>query len=62
METISLQSCGYYYKFCGYGIVLWIVDIILFQAVDFRGMIAKRIALRLPKGDVATQERRRNKG
>ena len=36
METISLQSCGYYYKFCGYGIVLWIVDIILFQAVNFR--------------------------
>ena len=32
METISLQSCGYYCSSCGYGIALWIVDIILFQA------------------------------
>ncbi len=30
METISLQSCGYYFWSCG--IILWIVDIILFQA------------------------------
>ena len=32
METISLQSCGYYFWSCGYGIILWIVDTILFQA------------------------------
>ena len=32
METISLQSCGYYCISCGYGTALWIVDIILFQA------------------------------
>ena len=31
METISLQSCGYYFWSCGYGIILWIVDTILFQ-------------------------------
>ncbi len=30
METISL--CGYYCISCGYVIVLWIMDIILFQA------------------------------
>ena len=32
METISLQSCGYYFWSCGYGIILWSVDTILFQA------------------------------
>ena len=31
METISLQSCGYYFWSCGYGIILWIVDIIYFK-------------------------------
>ena len=32
METIYLQSCGYYFWFCGYEIILWTVDTILFQA------------------------------
>ena len=30
LETISLQSCGYYFWSCEYEIILWIVDTILF--------------------------------